>query len=60
MRAATVVPGKPEQAGVSDLPEPDPRPGELLVEGLLVGVCATDHDVTSESHGALPPGRDRI
>jgi len=60
VRAATVVPGKPEQAGVSDLPEPDPRPGELLVEGLLVGVCATDHDVTSESHGALPPGRDRM
>ncbi|WP_295151257.1 alcohol dehydrogenase catalytic domain-containing protein, partial [Saccharopolyspora sp.] len=60
MRAATVVPGKPDLAAVSELPDPAPRPGELLVEGLLTGVCATDHDVTHSSHGALPPGQDRM
>ncbi|GAB2655472.1 glucose 1-dehydrogenase [Saccharopolyspora gloriosae] len=60
MKAATVVPGKPELAAVSELPEPTPGPGELLVEGLLVGACATDHDVTHASHGVLPPGQDRM
>ncbi|MFR9730429.1 glucose 1-dehydrogenase [Saccharopolyspora sp. MS10] len=60
MKAATVVPGRPESAGVSDLPEPSPDAGELLVDGLLAGSCATDHDVVHASHGALPPGQDRL
>lgn len=60
MKAATVVPGEPDSAAVSELPEPTPGPGELLVDGLLVGSCATDHDVTHASHGVLPPGRDRM
>ncbi|GAA3364779.1 glucose 1-dehydrogenase [Saccharopolyspora gregorii] len=60
MKAATVVPGEPDSVAVSELPEPTPGPGELLVDGLLVGSCATDHDVAHASHGALPPGRDRM
>lgn len=60
MRAATVVPGKPDLAAVTELPDPVPNPGELLVEGLLVGVCSTDDEVTESSHGALPPGQDRM
>lgn len=56
MRAATVVPGSPERAAVSERPEPVPGDGELLVEGMLVGVCGTDHEVTHGGHGVLPPG----
>jgi threonine dehydrogenase-like Zn-dependent dehydrogenase len=56
MRAATVVPGSPERAGVCDRAEPEPAEGELLVEGLLVGVCGTDREVAHGGHGALPPG----
>ncbi len=56
MRAATVVPGSPERAGVSERPEPEPAEEELLVEGLLVGVCGTDREVCHGGHGALPPG----
>jgi len=56
MRAATVVPGSPASAGVSDRPEPTREEDALLVEGLLVGVCGTDHEVTHGGHGALPPG----
>ncbi|MQA15402.1 MAG: alcohol dehydrogenase catalytic domain-containing protein [Pseudonocardiaceae bacterium] len=56
MRAATVVPGEPQRAGVSERPDPEPAVGELLVEGLLVGVCGTDHEVAHGGHGALPPG----
>ncbi|QGK71768.1 alcohol dehydrogenase catalytic domain-containing protein [Allosaccharopolyspora coralli] len=60
MRAATVVPGDPDSAGVSELPGPTPQPGELLVEGLLAGMCATDREVAASTHGVLPPGHDRL
>ncbi|MDR7302192.1 glucose 1-dehydrogenase [Haloactinomyces albus] len=60
MKAATVVPGKPELSTVTELPDPTPQPGELLVEGLLAGVCGTDRDVVEQSHSVLPPGQDRM
>ncbi|MEV0085482.1 glucose 1-dehydrogenase [Saccharopolyspora sp. NPDC050642] len=60
MKAATVVPGKPELSAVTELPDPVPEPGELLVRGLLVGFCRIDRDVTEHAHGALPPGQDRM
>ena len=60
MRAATIVPGEPDQSAVGELPAPEPAHGELLVEGLLVGVCGTDREVTHQAHGELPPGRDRM
>ena len=39
MRAATVVPGRPERSAVSELPDPTARPGQLLVRGLLAPRC---------------------
>jgi threonine dehydrogenase-like Zn-dependent dehydrogenase len=45
---------------VTEIPDPVPEPGELLVEGRLAGVCSTDQAVTASSHGTLPPGRDRM
>ncbi len=56
MKAATVVPGSPSRAGVAERPEPVRGERELLVEGLLVGVCGTDHEVRAGVHGSLPPG----
>src|ERR687898_620723 len=35
----TVIPGKPGSAELSELPEPSPAEGELLVEPLYLGVC---------------------
>ena len=46
MKAATVVPGRPESAGISDLPDPSPDAGELLVDGLL--------EQTDDGRFALP------
>ncbi|MCI2419726.1 glucose 1-dehydrogenase [Saccharopolyspora sp. K220] len=60
MKAATVVPGSPELSAVTELPDPVPQPGQLLVQGLLVGFCGIDRDVTERAHGASPPGRDRM
>lgn len=60
MKAATVVPGEPDRSAVTDRPDPVPASGELLVEGVLAGACGTDREVTHGSHGALPPGQDRM
>jgi threonine dehydrogenase-like Zn-dependent dehydrogenase len=60
VRAATLIPGDPSSAGVSELPDPTPGRDELLVDGLLVGVCGTDTEVLHGGHGELPPGADRM
>ncbi|WP_447004760.1 alcohol dehydrogenase catalytic domain-containing protein [Saccharothrix isguenensis] len=59
MRAAEVVPGKPEASRVVDRDDPEPS-DELLVEGLLVGMCGTDVEIIRDGFGRLPPGRDSI
>lgn len=56
MRVATLVPGAPERAGLTQRPDPVAAEGELLVEGLLVGVCGTDREMVRGGHGALPAG----
>ena len=59
MRAAEVVPGEPSASRVVDR-EVVPVDGELLVEGLLAGVCGTDVEIVRDGFGWLPPGRERI
>src|SRR5829696_8778944 len=60
MRAMTVVPGKPDSADLTDLPEPEPKDGELLVEPLYLGVCGTDREILDGAHGEPPPGHERL
>jgi len=45
---------------VSDVPDPEPAPGELLVDGLAVGVCGTDKEIVRGDHGSAPPGEKRL
>ncbi|MFR0355171.1 glucose 1-dehydrogenase [Streptomyces sediminimaris] len=58
MRAVTVTPGQEGSLGVRDLPEPEPEHGELLVDGIALGVCGTDREIVSGAYGTPPPGRD--
>ncbi|WP_084961111.1 glucose 1-dehydrogenase [Thermoactinospora rubra] len=60
MRALVVEPGRPGALRVDDVPEPVPRPGELLAEGLAIGVCGTDREIAEGLYGWAPPGRDRL
>jgi threonine dehydrogenase-like Zn-dependent dehydrogenase len=60
MRACTVAPGRPDTAGVENIAEPGVETGEVLVEGLLVGVCGTDVEITSAGYGWPPAGHERI
>jgi hypothetical protein len=60
MRAITVVPGDPAGAELSDLPEPEAGPGDLLVEPMLLGVCGTDREIVGGVHGEAPEGEERL
>ncbi len=54
MRAITVIPGDPGSAELTEVPDPDPEPGELLVETLRLGVCGTDREIVESDHGEAP------
>jgi len=56
MRALTVQPHVAGTVQVEEIPEPAPAAGELLVEGLMVGVCGTDREIVAGEYGAPPPG----
>ena len=60
MRALTVVPGRKDSAEVTELPDPEPASGELLVEGLAVGICGTDREIAAGDYGWAPQGRERL
>lgn len=60
MRAATVVPGNPGSAAVTERPEPVAADGQLTVDGLLVGMCGTDVEIAVHGYGWVPPGADNL
>jgi threonine dehydrogenase-like Zn-dependent dehydrogenase len=60
MRAMTVIPGQPDSAELTELPAPEPKDGELLVEPLYLGVCGTDREILDGDHGEPPPGEERL
>lgn len=60
MRALTCVPGQAGTLEVTDVPDPTPGDGELLVDGLAVGVCGTDREIAEAEYGSAPPGHERL
>src|SRR3954466_2887707 len=60
MRALTVIPLKAGSAAVTDMPDPEPGPGDLLVDGVALGVCATDREIVDGDYGWAPPGSERL
>ncbi|HEV2059888.1 MAG TPA: glucose 1-dehydrogenase [Solirubrobacteraceae bacterium] len=52
----------PGRAGAEllELPEPPPREGTILVEGVALGVCATDREIAGGAYGSAPPGREHL
>ncbi|HEY7050948.1 MAG TPA: glucose 1-dehydrogenase [Mycobacterium sp.] len=55
MRAVTVEPGRAGSLRVADVPDPTPGDGELLVDGIAVGVCGTDKEIAAGEYGWAPP-----
>jgi threonine dehydrogenase-like Zn-dependent dehydrogenase len=60
MRALTVTPSQAGSATVAEVADPRPGEGELLVEGLAVGVCGTDREIVDGAYGWAPPGRREL
>ena len=60
MRALTIEPLRPDSLELAEVPEPEPGEGELLVDGLALGVCGTDRELISGEYGFAPEGRDRL
>lgn len=60
MRALSVLAGKADTVEVGEVPDPVPGPGELLVQGISVGVCGTDREIAAGEYGQAPAGRDRL
>jgi len=60
MRALSVKPLTPGSAELSDIPEPDPAEGPVLVEAIAVGVDGTDQEIIDGAYGWAPPDRDRL
>jgi len=60
MRALTVVPLQAGSAAITDVDEPVAGPGELLVDGVALGICGTDREIANGEYGWAPPGRERL
>jgi threonine dehydrogenase-like Zn-dependent dehydrogenase len=60
MRALTVLPHHENSLAISEVSEPKAQPGELLVDGVAIGVCGTDKEIVAGEYGWLPPGLDHL
>jgi threonine dehydrogenase-like Zn-dependent dehydrogenase len=60
MKAITAEPGRAGSVRVEEIDAPEPAGGELLVEGLALGICGTDRELLSGVYGSAPPGRSRL
>ena len=60
MKALTVIPGAAGSVQLDDVDDVTAGPDELVVEGLAIGVCGTDHEIVAGRYGWAPPGHDRL
>ncbi len=60
MHAMTVVPGQKGTAGVEEVPDPGAQDAALLVRGMALGVCGTDHEIAEGAYGTPPSGEERL
>lgn len=60
VRALTTIPLTPDSLAVTELDPPEPTGGQLLVDGLAVGVCGTDKEIVRGDYGWSPPGEERL
>jgi glucose 1-dehydrogenase len=60
MRALTVQPGISGSATVREMPEPAEADGPVVVDGLAMGVCGTDIEISAGEYGQAPQGEDHL
>lgn len=60
MRALTVIPEQAGSLAVVDMADPVPGDGEMLVQGVALGVCGTDREIAAGDYGWAPEGEQRL
>jgi threonine dehydrogenase-like Zn-dependent dehydrogenase len=60
MLAITAIPGRQDSAALTDMPEPPPGDGPILVQTQAIGVCGTDAEIINGDYGWAPPGEERL
>jgi threonine dehydrogenase-like Zn-dependent dehydrogenase len=60
MRALVTVPGEAESTRVGEVPDPQPKDGQVLLRALEVGVCGTDREISEGLFGEPPPGEEEL
>jgi threonine dehydrogenase-like Zn-dependent dehydrogenase len=60
MRALTVRPGVKDSLAVSEIAEPPPGDGPVLVDAIAVGLCGTDGEIVAGQYGQAPDGDDLL
>jgi threonine dehydrogenase-like Zn-dependent dehydrogenase len=56
----TIIPGRPETAALTEVPEPPAADGSILARTRLIGVCGTDAEIAVDGYGVPPPGEERL
>ena len=60
MQAITIIPGQANSVTLSDVPEPQPSEGSLLVKARQLGLCGTDFELIAGHYGWLPEGASHL
>jgi glucose 1-dehydrogenase len=60
VRALTVVPLKPGNEQLEEVPEPSAAEGSILCDTIAVGVDGTDNEIVEGAYGEAPGGQDRL
>ena len=60
MQALVTTPPRPGSTRTATVPDPEPRPGGVLIRTLEVGVCGTDREIAAGEFGSAPPGEDDL
>src|SRR3954451_17676050 len=60
MPALTTIPLTAGSLEVTDVPEPTPAEGDLLVDGIAVGDCGTGREIGGGGDGWATQGRERL
>jgi len=60
VQALVTEPGVPNSARVEDVPDVQPRAGEVPLRVLEVGICGTDREIAHGLFGAAPEGESKL
>ncbi len=60
MKAIVVTPMQPGSGRLAEVPDPQPRDGEVLVQVQQVGLDGTDAEILEGQYGEAPPGDDYL